>query len=112
LLEERYELEPAESPGGSGPARYVRIAGHAGTLGFISSLSEHFCESCNRIRLTADGRLRSCLFSDEEVDAWQVIKARDRSGVLRVIEESLARKTFDRRVFANPTGRTMSQIGG
>jgi cyclic pyranopterin phosphate synthase len=111
-LGRRFELVPTESPGGCGPARYFRIPGHEGTLGFISSLSEHFCESCNRIRLTADGRLRSCLFSDEEVNAWTAIKARDRSATLRAIQDSLAGKTFDRRVFADPTKRTMSQIGG
>ncbi len=52
----------------SGPARYFRFDGAAGVVGFISPLTHHFCGSCNRLRLTADGKLRPCLFSDAEVD--------------------------------------------
>lgn len=48
-----------------GPARVVKIEGARGELGFISAMSHQFCESCNRLRLTADGNLRTCLFSDE-----------------------------------------------
>jgi cyclic pyranopterin phosphate synthase len=61
-------LEPVGGPAGSGPARYHRLPGAAGTLGFITPLSEHFCFSCNRLRLTADGKLRPCLLSDAETD--------------------------------------------
>lgn len=52
----------------SGPARYFRFDGAAGVLGFISPLSNHFCGECNRLRLTADGKLRPCLFSETEID--------------------------------------------
>jgi cyclic pyranopterin phosphate synthase len=52
----------------SGPARYYRFEGAAGVLGFISPLSNHFCGECNRLRLTADGKLRPCLFSETEID--------------------------------------------
>lgn len=51
-----------------GPARIYRIQGGKGEIGFISPVSHHFCESCNRLRLTADGYLRACLLSDEELD--------------------------------------------
>ncbi|MDD5712680.1 MAG: GTP 3',8-cyclase MoaA [Smithellaceae bacterium] len=51
-----------------GPARRYRIEGAAGEIGFISPVSSHFCQSCNRLRLTADGHLRSCLLLDEEID--------------------------------------------
>ena len=61
-------LAPAESPQGNGPAKTFKIPGARGTVGFIAPLGEHFCASCNRLRLTADGKLRPCLFSDLEVD--------------------------------------------
>ena len=56
------------SDNGSGPAHMYTIAGAQGKLGFISALSDHFCATCNRLRLTPDGKLRTCLFSDAEVD--------------------------------------------
>jgi cyclic pyranopterin phosphate synthase len=52
----------------SGPARYFRFNGARGVIGFISPLSNHFCGECNRLRLTADGKLRPCLFSETEID--------------------------------------------
>jgi cyclic pyranopterin phosphate synthase len=52
----------------SGPARYFRFEGAPGVVGFISPLSNHFCEKCNRLRLTPDGTLRPCLFADTEID--------------------------------------------
>jgi len=51
-----------------GPATRFRIEGAAGELGFISPISSHFCNNCNRLRLTPDGKLRACLFSDNEID--------------------------------------------
>ena len=68
LLRARHALEPVDGPYGHGPARYWSVPGAPGTIGFIAGVSEHFCESCNRLRLTADGRLRTCLFSGEETD--------------------------------------------
>jgi cyclic pyranopterin phosphate synthase len=62
------DLQPSAVPTGNGPARIFRIPGALGTVGFISPLGEHFCENCNRLRLTADGRLRSCLLKAGEVD--------------------------------------------
>jgi cyclic pyranopterin phosphate synthase len=64
------ELEPVDGggTGSAGPARLYRLAGGAGQIGFISPVSRHFCQSCNRLRLTADGHLRACLLSDDETD--------------------------------------------
>ncbi|MEJ2361386.1 MAG: GTP 3',8-cyclase MoaA, partial [Gammaproteobacteria bacterium] len=59
-LSERYELVPGVMPGG-GPARYVRIAGTDLRIGFITPISQHFCETCNRVRLSVDGTLHTCL---------------------------------------------------
>ncbi len=59
-LEARHELIPGVMPGG-GPARYVKVAGTDLTIGFITPISQHFCESCNRVRLAVDGTLYMCL---------------------------------------------------
>ena len=106
------DLAPVASPGGWGPARYYRIAGHAGTVGFIGSVSDHFCTECNRLRLTADGRLKDCLFSSDEVEAGPAIRARDEAAVRDLIRHSLEHKTFDKNVLPGRTTRSMSQVGG
>jgi cyclic pyranopterin phosphate synthase len=105
-------LEPVASPGGWGPAEYYRFPGHQGTLGFIGSVSDHFCTRCNRLRLTADGRLKNCLFSSHEVDARMPVRARDEQGVTAVIAESLESKTYDKNELPGFTVRGMSQVGG
>ncbi len=61
-------LEPVPGPPGNGPARYFAYPGAAGAVGVISPLSHDYCERCNRVRLTADGRLRLCLFGDQHID--------------------------------------------
>ena len=61
-------LRPGGGPAGNGPARYFAFPGAAGAVGVISPLSHDYCERCNRVRLTADGRLRLCLFGDYEID--------------------------------------------
>jgi GTP 3',8-cyclase len=111
-LERRGGLLAARSPGGSGPARYFRLAGHQGTLGFISSVSDHFCGDCNRLRLTADGRLRSCLFSSDETDVRSAVRERDAERVFALIRDTLHGKTYDKRRALPGSDRGMSQIGG
>jgi cyclic pyranopterin phosphate synthase len=62
-------IEPLGENGGTdGPARLYKMRGAVGTIGFISAISHQFCQSCNRLRLTADGKLRACLLIDNEVD--------------------------------------------
>lgn len=67
-IEELGHLSALPSDNGSGPAQMYKIKGAKGRIGFISSLSNHFCSTCNRLRLTPDGKLRTCLFSDAETD--------------------------------------------
>ncbi|MBV8073987.1 MAG: GTP 3',8-cyclase MoaA [Candidatus Eremiobacteraeota bacterium] len=69
------ELRPVEGPGGNGPARYFAFAGARGAVGVISPLSHDYCERCNRVRLTADGRLRLCLFGDHHIDLRSPVRA-------------------------------------
>src|SRR5688572_10800815 len=64
-------------PRGNGPAAYHRLVGAAGTIGVITPMTHTYCGSCNRVRLTADGRLRTCLFGDHEVDLRGPLRAGD-----------------------------------
>ena len=68
-------LEPSPGPGGNGPARYFAFPGAPGAVGVISPLSHDYCDTCNRVRLTADGRLRLCLFGDYEIDLRTPVRA-------------------------------------
>ncbi|MGD0474344.1 MAG: GTP 3',8-cyclase MoaA [Candidatus Velthaea sp.] len=68
-------LVPVRGPGGNGPARYFAIPDAAGTVGVITPLSHDYCETCNRVRLSADGRLRLCLFGDNEIDLRTPVRA-------------------------------------
>lgn len=112
------ELVPAgdDRPLGWGPARYYEFPGAQGTVGFISPLSRHFCSECNRLRLTADGKLRPCLFSDDEYD----VRAALRSGAPAEDVDDAVAAVFAQALGAKPdehhdkvgTERGMSQIGG
>ena len=68
-------LETVCAAASAGPANCYRIAGYAGVIGIIPSVSQHFCGECNRLRLTADGRLRPCLFSTAEIDLRSRLRA-------------------------------------
>jgi len=65
---------PSQSPYGCGPAHYLQGEADQGIYGFIAPISDCFCDRCNRIRLTADGRLRPCLLSDAEIDLRAVLR--------------------------------------
>ena len=69
------ELRPVTGPAGNGPATYFRFDGAAGTVGVITPMSHNYCDRCNRMRLTADGRLRPCLFGDIETDLRTPLRA-------------------------------------
>jgi cyclic pyranopterin phosphate synthase len=71
----RGALAPAVGPGGNGPARYFAFPGAAGAVGVISPLSHDYCETCNRVRLSADGGLRLCLFGDHQIDLRTPLRA-------------------------------------
>jgi GTP 3',8-cyclase len=104
-------VELADGPGGWGPARYFRFKGARGTVGVISPLSHMFCADCNRLRLTADGQLRTCLFSDDELDARRVLRDGTEADLRALVVAAVAAKpeSHDMRV---GTLRWMSQVGG
>jgi GTP 3',8-cyclase len=99
-------------PSGWGPASYHTLPGAKGTIGVISPLSHHFCGECNRLRLTADGRLRMCLFSDEELDARTALRVGTTDDVREIVREALRRKPEGHNQQRGGTVRRMSQIGG
>ncbi len=117
LHEIRSRLEPLgleETPVtvGHGPAREFRLQGGVGKIGFISPLGEAFCDRCNRLRLTADGKLRPCLFSDIEVPLLPALRAGE--PILPLIEKAVTLKPSGHTLHENPVvlGRCMAQIGG
>jgi len=92
LVEQIGTLVPATMKK-TGPARYFRFEGSAGVVGFISPISNHFCKECNRLRLTADGKLRPCLFSETEIDLKPALRSNGSDAeIKRLIELSIAVK--------------------
>ena len=78
MIGERYALEPLGEPdGNAGPARYYRIAGQQTSVGFISPHSNNFCHLCNRVRVTAEGRLLLCLGNEHSFDLRSVLRSDD-----------------------------------
>ncbi len=109
------KLEPGKVATGAGPARYYRLPGARGTLGFISPMTDCFCSECNRLRLTANSRLRPCLVADDEVD----LKGPIRNGagfeeLKRLIAQAADRKPKRHNLTKrqNNSKRPMRQIGG
>ena len=111
-LRARYDVEVVDGPFGFGPARYFRVPGARGTIGFIAGVSDHFCARCNRLRLMADGRLRTCLFSapERDLDVRPLIGRPD--DLAAAVADAIAGKSFDRTLEAPDAGARMSQIGG
>jgi cyclic pyranopterin phosphate synthase len=73
LIRRAYDLHPCDDAG-MGPARMFNLDGGAGKVGFISPMSSHICRACNRIRLTSDGKIRPCLFSNVEYDVKALLR--------------------------------------
>jgi cyclic pyranopterin phosphate synthase len=114
-LEQLGELEPCLPDVGNGPAKYFRLPHATGTIGFITPVSEHFCFRCNRLRLTADGKLRPCLLSDDEIDLKQPLRSGiSLSGLKQLIKETAARKPLRHQLAEGYVlkDRPFSQVGG
>ena len=108
-------LEPCLPSVGNGPAKYYRLPTAKGTIGFISPVSEHFCFGCNRLRLTADGRLRPCLLADDEIDLKKPLReGASLEQLKQLIREAVAAKPERHHLAdgAGPQERRMAQIGG
>ncbi len=110
-------LEPIVGQNGHDPARSFRLAAGSaqGRIGFISSVTEPFCASCTRLRLTADGKLRLCLLRDDEVDLLSPLRAgADFATLQHIMAEAAYRKPWGHRLEENDFARSreMSEIGG
>ncbi len=110
-------LEESSVQEGNGPALHYAFRGAVGKIGIISPVSDHFCPSCNRLRLTADGKLRTCLFSEEETDLRELLRrgASDeqiREAMLAAINTKPEKHHLSNPVFRKCTSRPMSSIGG
>jgi cyclic pyranopterin phosphate synthase len=114
-LEERFgALQPIDTPPGD-PARVWRVSGAKGTVGFISPISAPFCANCNRVRLTADGKLRLCLLRSDEVELRDMMRAGATDADLeRQLRVGIWRKPWGHGIAEGDrnTVRGMSQIGG
>jgi len=107
------ELLPAGGLPGNGPARYYRIRGGQGRVGFISPLSAPFCSRCPRLRLTSGGKLLSCLYSEEQIDLKMPLRENaSREEISRLIRLSVANKPREHYRQTAKVNRAMSRIGG
>ena len=97
---------------GNGPATYYRFAGAAGTIGVITPMSHTYCGSCNRVRLTADGRLRTCLYGDHEVLLRDAV--RNGEPLEPLFRRALAEKPKEHQLLQMQVGglKALSQVGG
>jgi len=113
-LTQHYDLIPATMPGG-GPARYMRIAGTDLRIGFITPMSQHFCATCNRVRLSADGTLYLCLGQENAFELRPLLRRGvSDTGLRDAIQEAVAQKP-ERHEFNERPGqivRFMAQTGG
>ncbi|MDP9017297.1 MAG: GTP 3',8-cyclase MoaA [Candidatus Eremiobacteraeota bacterium] len=116
LARSRGRLEPAIGPAGNGPARYFAFEGALGSVGVISPLSHDYCDRCNRVRLTADGKLRLCLFGDQHVDLRSPVRAGASSeeliGLLRASMGIKPERHHLKLGEASSRMRAFSEIGG
>jgi len=113
-LARRYRLEPAVMPGG-GPASYVRVADTELRIGFITPISQHFCATCNRVRLSVEGTLYLCLGQRDTLELGPLLRTgADRETLRQVVTEAIRRKPA-RHEFCEQPGkvvRVMALTGG
>jgi cyclic pyranopterin phosphate synthase len=116
LLQTLGPLEPLPRQGSAGPARLFRIPGARGCVGLIPSVSGHFCPECNRLRVTADGRVRGCLFGNQEIDLKPVLRSgSEAAGLTELLRAAICAKPEKHAIgspqFTTPN-RRMQGIGG
>lgn len=111
-LQRVYDLEPVEVDG-NGPARYWKAPGAAGKLGFITPISNSYCDTCSRFRLTSTGEIRPCLAYDTHVDIHDAIRQRDADGIIRGLRKAAEIKaTGHEWSSGHVTEMSMSTLGG
>ncbi|MFM7201459.1 MAG: GTP 3',8-cyclase MoaA [Myxococcota bacterium] len=118
-IAERFELVPVHTPRANETASVFQVPGFKGRVGFITSMTDHFCATCNRLRLTADGNIKNCLFDNGELSLRDPMRAgADDAELEKLIRLSIARKHARHGGHSSPEaialdpGRSMIQIGG
>lgn len=109
------KMEPYKHSKGNGPAKYYRLPEAKGTIGFITAISEHFCVSCNRLRLTADGQLRPCLMSETMIDLREPIRSgMPEEKIKELIRQAVTAKPMGHHLVEGerPNDRPFCQVGG
>jgi len=108
------KLQPTKKPTGSGPAKYYKLPDAMGTIGFITSMSEHFCNKCNRLRLTSTGFLRPCLYGSNEVDLKTPLRqGAETEDIAALIKRAVSLKIERHHMQEGwQDQRVMSQLGG
>jgi cyclic pyranopterin phosphate synthase len=116
IIGRKYKLLEAKRIQGNGPAKYYTLEGGQGSVGFISPMSNHFCSECNRIRMTAEGKLRGCLYDKTENDLKLALRTGAGDEDLRQIFLKTINTKPDRHHMDSGWGaenhRKMYQIGG
>ncbi len=118
MVEKLFTIRPDSSDPKGSPSRNYTIDGHLGKIGFISPVSRHFCDSCNRIRLTSDGHIRSCLLRKGEIDIRPALRRGAEDDEIRgLIREAVMLKPSGHEMDnvsldSHDTHRSMTQIGG
>ena len=114
-IAEQYSFAPLVRGELSGPAREYKVTGALGTIGVITALSGHFCQDCNRIRITASGKVRNCLFADAEYDLREVLASGDSAAIQAVLRGLIQSKPARHGLTeqdADHASFSMAQIGG
>lgn len=118
MIEGAYgKLEPLDDKLGNGPADYYKLEGHAGAIGFISAVTEKFCKSCNRIRLTSNGFLKTCLHYNHGIHLKEYLRqGMGQDELVRLIQGEIERKPqkhgFHDQKTEHTENKSMFQIGG
>jgi cyclic pyranopterin phosphate synthase len=112
---EQYPLEPVDKGAFSGPSQDFCIPGASGSIGIITAVSGHFCSDCNRIRVTARGQAKGCLFSDESVDLTPFLRQPDRQRLCSTLQRIVASKPEGHGIKCGEydhSNFSMAQVGG
>ena len=108
-LAKKYSFNPIKTDSDNGPAKYYQIEGGKGTIGFITALSQHFCQTCNRIRLTSEGKIRPCLFSNREIDLKKALREMGNSGEDQILRRKVIRDKIEMAVKLKPKGHKIKE---
>jgi len=114
-ISELYQLEMVDRGPFAGPSQDYRIPGAKGSIGIITAVSGHFCSDCNRVRVTARGQAKGCLFSDEKTDLTPFLRPPDREGLCNTLQRIVASKPEGHGIRCGEythSNFSMAQVGG